>query len=416
MFHVSTPSIPHASLFATCALLLALPATPLAAQSNLLVNGGFEDNNGFVVNQTGFDGYTFAPIGEGTFRGFVGFDTDVQDDNFANGTYTGTTAGGSQFGNVFPSATGAPALLGESSALVLGEFFPNPGFSGLFQQVAVTPGDVVASNLFAISDPTILQSSSGRPDTIFELGTSNRVFTVLEFFDGVSTNRMQIDANGQPIPEYLVDLFNPQTQSRAVYEGPWVEGYQSATVPAGAAFARVALLFIQQNFGGGLVFVDEAAVVNLSAGDPGADFNFDGQIDQTDLDLLNLVVAGDLLANSTRWDLDGSGDIDAGDVAFLESLLGIGSALAGDYNGNGSVEQGDLDLVLNNWGGPRTAGFVANADGFATANVDQEELDRVLNNWGSTSGPGLSGVSVPEPATLALVGVGYAAMLRRRGA
>ena len=73
-------------------------------------------------------------------------------------------------------------------------------------------------------------------------------------------------------------------------------------------------------------------------------------------------------------------------------------SLAGDFNGNGSVEQGDLDLVLNNWGGPRNAGFVGNVDGFATANVDQEELDRVLNNWGGASTPNLSGLTVPEPA------------------
>ncbi len=78
--------------------------------------------------------------------------------------------------------------------------------------------------------------------------------------------------------------------------------------------------------------------------------------------------------------------------------LQLAAALAGDYNDSGSVEQGDLDLVLNNWGGPRTAGFVANADGFATANVDQEELDRVLNNWGSSNAPAFGQFSVPEPA------------------
>ncbi len=91
-----------------------------------------------------------------------------------------------------------------------------------------------------------------------------------------------------------------------------------------------------------------------------------------------------------------------------------GGLLAGDYNDSGSVEQGDLDLVLNNWGGPRTAGFVANADGFATANVDQEELDRVLNNWGSSNAPSFSGSPVPEPAVAALLGLGGLALTRRR--
>ena len=98
------------------------------------------------------------------------------------------------------------------------------------------------------------------------------------------------------------------------------------------------------------------------------------------------------------------------DAAFTAIVEGLN----GDYNDSGSVEQGDLDLVLNNWGGPRTAGFVANADGFATGNVDQEELDRVLNNWGSSNAPAFNDVSVPEPASaFALLG-GLALVARRR--
>ncbi len=99
------------------------------------------------------------------------------------------------------------------------------------------------------------------------------------------------------------------------------------------------------------------------------------------------------------------------DNLTLEAAVAAG--LAGDYNDSGSVEQGDLDLVLNNWGGPRTAGFVANADGFNTDNVDQEELDRVLNNWGSGSAPSFAVTAVPEPATLAVLGFGLALWPRR---
>ena len=96
--------------------------------------------------------------------------------------------------------------------------------------------------------------------------------------------------------------------------------------------------------------------------------------------------------------------------------LAVVAGLAGDYNDSGSVEQGDLDLVLNNWGSDRTAGFVANTDGLTSLQVDQEELDRVLNNWGSSAAPSFEGSAVPEPAALALLGLGGLAMLRRRSA
>ncbi len=127
-------------------------------------------------------------------------------------------------------------------------------------------------------------------------------------------------------------------------------------------------------------------------------FGFDGGLTAQQLGLITI---------------DGAAPVDPlflDDSGKLVTSLVVG--LAGDYNDSGSVEQGDLDLVLNNWGGPRTAGFVANADGFATGNVDQEELDRVLNNWGSSNAPAFNGVAVPEPAT-AILALACAGLIRR---
>ncbi|MEM8782194.1 MAG: PEP-CTERM sorting domain-containing protein [Planctomycetota bacterium] len=90
----------------------------------------------------------------------------------------------------------------------------------------------------------------------------------------------------------------------------------------------------------------------------------------------------------------------------------IGDGIIGDYDDSGQVEQGDLNLVLNNWG--TAAPFTPNGDPFETPNVDQEELNRVLNNWGSTTAPSFEGAAVPEPATLALLGGLALAGLRRR--
>ncbi len=109
---------------------------------------------------------------------------------------------------------------------------------------------------------------------------------------------------------------------------------------------------------------------------------------------------------------DADGDLQAIEYIRLDlTQFATPAALAGDYTGNGAVEQGDLDLVLNHWGGPR--GAWENAEGFASGAVDQEELDRVLNNWGSASGPDLSGLaSIPEPTLLGVLLLPTA--LRRR--
>ncbi|MEM8494449.1 MAG: hypothetical protein AAF916_03695 [Planctomycetota bacterium] len=91
----------------------------------------------------------------------------------------------------------------------------------------------------------------------------------------------------------------------------------------------------------------------------------------------------------------------------------VTTSLTGDYDGSGQVEQGDLNLVLNNWGQPRP--FEANGEPFATAQVDQEELNRVLNNWGSSTAPSFAGFeSIPEPAGLvALAGFALCGTRRR---
>ncbi|MEM9752032.1 MAG: hypothetical protein AAF916_01455 [Planctomycetota bacterium] len=93
----------------------------------------------------------------------------------------------------------------------------------------------------------------------------------------------------------------------------------------------------------------------------------------------------------------------------LETLASVPSdgpialaALIGDYDGSGQVEQGDLNLVLQNWGvdtainGLPTAWVSDPPDGL----IDQDELNRVLNNWGDSSAPALT--AIPEPGGLLL--------------
>lgn len=95
--------------------------------------------------------------------------------------------------------------------------------------------------------------------------------------------------------------------------------------------------------------------------------------------------------------------------------------LAGDYNGNGTVKQADLDLVLLNWGAEGSTPPSGWINDLPSGTIDQAELDRVLLGWGNTNMPAASAIafplgsaSVPEPSTsLTFVTAGIAALRLR---
>lgn len=95
--------------------------------------------------------------------------------------------------------------------------------------------------------------------------------------------------------------------------------------------------------------------------------------------------------------LAGDAEPTSGVVVFEELLTPI---VNGDYNGNGRVEQADLDLVLLNWGDPfGTLPTEWINERPISGIVDQAELDGVLLNWGSTAAGGRGSGPVPEPAS-----------------
>ncbi len=109
--------------------------------------------------------------------------------------------------------------------------------------------------------------------------------------------------------------------------------------------------------------------------------------------------------------LDGSNYLASGELYDVWQA-GAAQSLQGDLDGDGFVGIDDLNLVLSNWNQnvpPGNALADPSGDGF----VGIDDLNEVLGNWNAGTPP-TAGASVPEPASLALLGVGGLATLKRR--
>ncbi|MEM1098649.1 MAG: hypothetical protein AAGH92_07665 [Planctomycetota bacterium] len=130
---------------------------------------------------------------------------------------------------------------------------------------------------------------------------------------------------------------------------------------------------------------------------------------------LDLGLSDTTFTDAQLWEIDEQGlahDADADPEARTFSMQPLSlqllqlafetqaELLAGDYNNSGSVEQGDLNLVLNSWGLDASEVPAAWASDPPTGLIDQDELNRVLNNWGASSSPIVATQSVPEPTAL----------------
>ena len=179
------------------------------------------------------------------------------------------------------------------------------------------------------------------------------------------------------------------------------------SVAVSGGYTIVGINQFKADVNGAYVFVTAVGVTG--------DFDGDGDVDSDDIGLLcaNLTGSGNP-AGDPMYDLDGDGDADQDDMDMLihdlvEITGGDGTGTEyGDFDLDGDIDTTDLTILATNYG-VGTTWLEGNAN--CDLVIDTTDLTILATNFGFVA----SG-AVPEPATLSLLAIGIAALLKRRRA
>jgi hypothetical protein len=164
---------------------------------------------------------------------------------------------------------------------------------------------------------------------------------------------------------------------------------------------------------------DPVFTINVMAPEPPPPGDYDGDydIDAVDIDILaDAIEAG---STDLTYDVNGDSLIDEADMiqhvaTLVERTDGGVGTYRGDFNLDGYVDGTDLAILK--------AGFGLTGLGYAAGNCNADDfvngtdlaIFKATFGFSGTPGDGGNPPAVPEPATLSLLGLGAAALLRRR--
>lgn len=181
------------------------------------------------------------------------------------------TGGWTVFNNGFYNGIDLIPQDGDVALKVFGPFHGGVDASGAFQNVAASPGQQFTSSVYAYS-------AAG--DSI--LGNANYTNVTLQFVNAAGAVIGSV--NYSPgTNEKNTPIFDGRDVN--LVQDQWLKYSVDAVAPAGTAFVRMNMFFLQLQNQGGAVWFDNASLNRLESAAvfAAADFDKDGDVDATDL-------------------------------------------------------------------------------------------------------------------------------------